>query len=163
MRMVFGALALMALAACTTGCSGGPARSIEVGNGGARADSVFAANHGQAPAPPAMGSGSGQTAPPEGVGPGGIDFGAWRSADPAIYGPAFEAQMAARFAESERRARARVDLEANGFACRDRAGGVLECRIEIMEQQCAKDWYVAFESGRAQPRAGYDVMCLGAR
>jgi hypothetical protein len=32
-----------------------------------------------------------------------------------------------------------------------------------MENQCAKDWYVALENGRDRPRAGFDVMCLGAR
>ncbi|NWG52539.1 MAG: hypothetical protein HXY28_02365 [Hydrogenophilaceae bacterium] len=142
-------------------CSGGPTRSIEIGNGGAAPASPFAANHGQAPAPPAMRAAAGQTAPPEGTGAGGIDFGRWRSADPAVYGPAFAAQMAARYATAERRAEARADLEANGFACRD-LPGALECRIEIMEQSCAKDWYVAFETGRETPRAGFDVMCLGA-
>jgi hypothetical protein len=32
-----------------------------------------------------------------------------------------------------------------------------------MERQCAIDWYVVVERGRAPPIAGYDVMCLGAR
>ncbi|MBI1187652.1 MAG: hypothetical protein GC206_10055 [Alphaproteobacteria bacterium] len=156
-------IAVMAAALCVglAACAGGPVRSIEIGNGGAPPDSPFAANRGTAPAPPAMRAASAQTAPPEGAGPGGVDFGQWRSADPAIYGPAFEAQMAARYGSAERRAGARVDLEANGFACRDRPG-VLECRIEIMEQSCAKDWYVAFEAERTAPRAGFDVMCLGA-
>jgi hypothetical protein len=55
----------------------------------------------------------------------------------------------------------RTDLERNGFACEQ--SGRLECRIEIMERQCAVDWYVVIERAGAQPIAGHDVMCLGAR
>jgi hypothetical protein len=32
-----------------------------------------------------------------------------------------------------------------------------------MERQCAIDWYVVVERAGAQPIAGHDVMCLGAR
>jgi len=32
-----------------------------------------------------------------------------------------------------------------------------------MERQCAIDWYVVVERARAEPIAGHDVMCLGAR
>jgi hypothetical protein len=108
-----------------------------------------------------MGNANAQQAPPEGAGPGGVDFGQWRSADPGAYGPAFEAQMVQRLAGSDR-AKVRADLERNGFTCADRSNALV-CRIEIMENQCAKDWYVALESGRDRPRAGFDVMCLGAR
>ncbi len=119
----------------------------------------FVVNRGSAPPPPAP-SGSAQTAPAEGIAAGGIDFGQWRSANPETYGPAFETQMRRRFAGQEAAA-ARADLEANGFTC----GGspTLQCRIEIMENSCAKDWYVVFERNRPEPVAGFDVMCLGAR
>ena len=53
-----------------------------------------------------------------------------------------------------------ADLTANGFACEQ--GERVDCRIEIMERECAHDWYVVVERGR-DPVAGYDVMCLGAR
>jgi hypothetical protein len=54
----------------------------------------------------------------------------------------------------------RADLERNGFACEDAAR--LDCRIEIMERQCAIDWYVVVEPNRAEPVTGFDIMCLGA-
>lgn len=118
----------------------------------------FVVNRGSAPPPPAP-VGAGQSAPIEGVTPDGLDFGQWRTANPETYGPAFETQMRRRYA-GQTSAAARADLEANGFAC---AGdGTVQCRIEIMEASCAKDWYVVFEQGRAEPVAGFDVMCLGA-
>jgi hypothetical protein len=121
---------------------------------------VFANMRGQALPPPSQDATLGQTAPPEGAAPGGIDFGQWRAADPANYGPAFERQIRAR-AANKTTPQLQADLEANGFACADR-GGNLQCRIEIMERQCAHDWYVVLEAGRAEPVAGFDVMCLGA-
>lgn len=145
---------MLSLALLAAACAGGPAAVTEVAP-----DNPFVASRGTAPAPPSTAAAQG-AAPPEGIGPGGIDFGAWRSADPATYGPAFQAAMQARY-RGQDRAAARADLERNGFSCSD-AGGVLQCRIEIMAQSCARDWYVAFEPGTAPPRAGFDVMCLGA-
>lgn len=101
-----------------------------------------------------------QSAPPEGAGPHGIDFGQWRGADPASYEPAFRTQIRARYANQEV-SYIRTDLEANGFVCEDATR--LDCRIEIMEQQCAIDWYVVLERGQAIPIAGFERMCLGAR
>lgn len=101
----------------------------------------------------------GQPAPPEGAAAGGIDFGQWRHADPAAYGPAFQSQMRTRYAGRDI-AYIRADLERNGFACQQ--GGRLDCRIEVMERQCAFDWYVVVE-GVSAPAAGFDQMCLGAR
>jgi hypothetical protein len=140
--------AALLLGACASG--GGPPEE-------AAAPSPFPVQRGTAPPPPA--ASAGQAAPPEGRGPGGLDFGQWRSADPAQYAPAFQTQMRARFAGREAGA-VRQDLEANGFACEDSAR--LDCRIEIMERQCGFDWYVVVERGAA-PVAGFDVMCLGAR
>ena len=99
------------------------------------------------------------SAPPEGAGPGGIDFGQWRQADPAIYGPAFQNQMRQRYS-GRSTAQIRTDLEANGFLCEDARR--LDCRIETMERQCAFDWYVVLEPNRPEPAAGFDIMCLGA-
>lgn len=119
------------------------------------------ATRGTALRPPTPAVAPGQAAPPEGAGPGGINFGQWRGANPETYGPAFQTQMRTRFAGRTREA-ARTDLTANGFNCGVGAN-TMQCRIEIMERNCATDWYVVFESGRDEPVAGYDVMCLGAR
>lgn len=119
----------------------------------------FPVERGSALAPPQASDGS-QATPPEGAGPGGLDFGQWRSADPATYAPAFQEQVRSRYANQEI-SYTRADLERNGFACEQ--SGRLECRIEIMERQCAIDWYVVVERAGAQPIAGHDVMCLGAR
>jgi hypothetical protein len=140
----------LVLAACATGGSE-PQVATE--------NSPFPVERGTAPPPPAPNAG-GQTAPPEGRASGGVDFGQWRGADPATYGPALQAQMRQRLA-GKSAAEVRADLEANGFACENTSR--LECRIEIFERQCAHDWYVVLERGRAEPVAGYDVMCLGAR
>lgn len=144
---LFCALAL--LAACA---SGGGEPEVDAG------PSPFPVARGSALPPPAQAVG--QIAPPEGLAPGGIDFGQWRSADPAVYAPAFQSQMRSRFAARDALA-IRVDLEANGFVCEN--GARLDCRIEIMERQCAIDWYVVVERGRAEPVAGFEIMCLGAR
>lgn len=150
MRAIVIALAL-ALGACASG-GATPEMSTE--------NSPFPVERGTAPPPPAAGApAQGQAAPPQGRAAGGIDFGQWRGADPANYGPALEAQMRQRYA-GRNAAEMRVDLEANGFACEN--SGRLECRIEIFERQCAHDWYVVLERGRSEPVAGYDVMCLGA-
>lgn len=125
----------------------------------APAPTAFPQQRGTALPPPAPASA--QAAPPEGVGPGGIDFGAWRQADPARYAPQFQTQLRQRHATMTPQA-IRADLERNGFACTEVSGG-LDCRIEIMERQCAFDWYYVLPAGRAEPTAGYEIMCLGAR
>jgi hypothetical protein len=149
MRVLIFAAAAM-LAACST-----PTPDII----GEARPNPFPVERGSAIPPPTPANAR-QSAPPEGASPGGIDFGQWRGADPAAYAPAFQAQMRARFANQEISA-IRADLERNGFACEQ--SGQLECRIEIMERDCAIDWYVVVERARAEPIAGYDVMCLGAR
>jgi hypothetical protein len=147
--MRFLALAMIAgLAACAVG--GGPPPP-------AATSSVFPAERGTAPPPPSAAS---QHAPPEGAHAGGIDFGQWRQADPETYTPRFETQIRQRFA-GKTNAEIRADLERNGFACEDAAR--LDCRIEIMERQCAVDWYIVIEQAGAAPVAGFDRMCLGAQ
>jgi hypothetical protein len=89
-----------------------------------------------------------------------MDFGQWRAADPAAYMPAFQTQVSRRYS-GKNQTEIRADLEANGFACEDATR--LDCRIEIMERQCAVDWYVVVERGRSEPIAGFERMCLGAR
>ena len=144
-HVMFGVLAL-------AGCAGG------VGSGGGEnlAPLPFPIERGSALAPP--GVGSSQVAPPEGRSPAGLDFGQWRQADVSVYAAAFRQQVASRYAE---RNDVRSDLEANGFACEQ--GARLDCRIEIMERDCAYDWYVVVEPNQRAPVAGFDQMCLGAR
>lgn len=141
-------LVIAALAACSTAAGGA---------GGGDAPLPFPVERGSALPPPGEAAPA-QSVPPEGAGPGGIDFGQWRNADPATYAPAFQTQIRTRFAGQDAAA-IRADLERNGFTCGQ--SGRLDCRIEIMERQCAVDWYVVVERG--QPVAGFDRMCLGAR
>jgi len=142
---------LIAALAMLGACAAGGASEETTGDG------VFPVERGTAPRPPE--AAPGQAAPPEGRAAGGLDFGQWRAADPAVYAPALQSQVTARYA-GQTRAQIRADLEANGFACED--GQRLDCRIEIMERQCAFDWYVVVEPNRAEPIAGFDQMCLGA-
>lgn len=145
--------ALLALSACATGGAEAPR---DQGPDGAF---PFPVERGTALPPPTEATGA-ASAPPQGPGAAGLDFGQWRGADPASYASAFQTRVRERFAGRDRAA-IKADLEANGFACQD--GERLECRIEIMEQQCAVDWYVVVERSRAEPIAGFDRMCLGAR
>ncbi len=145
--------ALIALAVAVGACAAdGAGRDAQLG------PSPFPVERGSTPPPPV--TAGRQAPPPEGRATGGIDFGAWRQADPAAYAPAFQSQIRARLA-GKSEAQIRADLAANGFTCQD--GGRLDCRIEIMERECAFDWYVVLARGEAEPAAGYDIMCLGAR
>lgn len=143
------AIALVALlSACAMGGGGDP--EIDAG------PSPFPVARGQALPPPGQTSAA---APPEGAAAGGLDFGSWRGADPAVYAPAFQARVRERF-QGQNATELRASLEANGFACENE--GRLDCRIEIMERQCAFDWYVVLDRGEREPVAGFDQMCLGA-
>lgn len=142
---------LIFMAALVAACAG-------AGGGDSLAPLPFPVERGSALPPPA--ESAGPAAPPEGVAAGGVDFAQWRSADPAAYTPAFEARIRQRYA-GQGAAQIKSDLEANGFACEQ--GQRLDCRIEIMERQCAYDWYVVVEPARPEPVAGFDQMCLGAR
>jgi hypothetical protein len=139
----------VALAACASS-GGGGSDSAPLGR------LPFPVERGSALPPPAPSTGS---APPEGVATAGVDFAQWRSADPVSYAPAFQSRIRQRYA-GQSAAQIKSDLQANGFACEE--GQRLDCRIEIMERQCAYDWYVVVEPGRAEPVAGFDQMCLGA-
>lgn len=144
----------IALVAMVGACAfGGGADNPAIDTG----PSPFPVERGAAERPPQ--SSTGYTAPPEGVAPGGLDFGAWRRADPAVYAPQFQTQVRERYA-GQNAAELRASLEANGFRCEDERR--LDCRIEIMERQCAFDWYVVLERGVRDPVAGFDQMCLGA-
>ncbi|MEZ5994958.1 MAG: hypothetical protein R3C25_04330 [Hyphomonadaceae bacterium] len=140
--------AMMALSGCAAG-AGAPGAAAE--------RSPFPVHRGDAMAPP---SASAHATPPEGVAAGGLDFGAWRQADPVQYAPQFESQVRARFA-GRTASELRAGLEANGFLCEDERR--LDCRIEIMESGCAYDWYVVLERGAREPVAGFEHLCLGAR
>lgn len=141
--------AALALAACAMTSGAPDADDAE--------PSPFPVARGTLAPPPAAAA---HAPPPEGVAAGGVDFGRWRSADPAVYAPALQAQVSRRYSGRDVGA-IRADLEANGFTCEDAQR--LDCRIEIMERQCAFDWYVVLAPGVAEPVAGFDVMCLGAR
>jgi hypothetical protein len=140
---------LAAAAALAAMAFGAPAMAQDLG------PTPFPVERGSALPPPAPGST--QTAPPEGRAAAGLDFGAWRSAENAESNRAFQAAIAAR-AEGKSAAELRADLEANGFACTSE--GRLDCRIEIVENGCAFDWYVVREPNRSAPVAGFDRLCL---
>lgn len=148
MRIVMVALVAL-LGACASG--GGSDQDAA-----ATGPSPFPVERGAVLPPPAAAA---QNAPPEGAARGGIDFGQWRQADPAVYAPAFQTQIRQRFA-GQNNAELRASLEANGFSCEDERR--LDCRIEIMERQCAFDWYVVLERGEREGVAGFEQMCLGA-
>ncbi len=116
--------------------------------------SPFPVEPGTAPPPPAEFASVGRT-PPEGTGPAGLDFGQWRGAGQA-YASDFQAQIARRF-DGRGSADIRADLEANGFACAE--GERLECRIELVEGDCAFDWYVVLERRQPAPVAGFYNVC----
>ena len=143
---------VIALAALLGACAMGGGDDPDIASG----PSPFPVERGTAIPPPAS---SGSTAPPEGVAAGGLDFGRWRQADPAAYAPAFQTQVRQRYA-GQGPVELRASLEANGFACENERR--LDCRIEIMERQCAFDWYVVLERNEREPVAGFDLMCLGA-
>lgn len=144
---------VIALVALVSACAiGGGGNDAEVDAG----PSPFPVQRGTAERPPRT---TASTAPPEGAAAGGLDFGRWRQADPAAYGPAFQTQVRERFA-GQTPGQLRASLEANGFACENEQR--LDCRIEILERQCAFDWYVVLERNERQPVAGFDQMCLGA-
>jgi hypothetical protein len=114
----------------------------------------FPIQRGSAIAPP---QGGHSAAPPEGAASGGVDFGRWRSADPAQYQRSFETQIRTR-ASGKNAEAVRADLEANGFRCEE-GSGALDCRIEISERGCAFDWYVVREN--AIPVVGFEKLCRG--
>jgi hypothetical protein len=149
---VFSALIVSAALAACASPDGAPTQSSA-----APGSWPFPVERGSALPPPAPSST--HSAPPEGAGAAGIDFGRWRAADPAVYGPAFQAQVRQRYA-NQSADQVRADLTANGFACE---GGGVNCRIEIMEQSCAIDWYVVADRTQPGLAAGFDRMCLGAR
>jgi len=154
--MRFSALVLVAaLAACAT--TSDVVNSVSGREG--ETPNPFPVQRGSAIAPAAPAA-AGRSAPPEGRS-GQVDFGQWRSADPAAYTPAWRAQMQTLISGADR-ATARAALTQAGFACNG-SGERLDCRIEIMENQCAIDWYVVAEAGRRDVAAGFDKMCLGAR
>jgi hypothetical protein len=125
-------------------------------------EGLFQRDHGKV-APPEVVATSSRPAPPEGVGPGGLDFGPWRGASTQAYGEAMRARIAAR-TDGKLLSVARADLEANGFSCveaRERSpqAPALECRIQTTDRGCAVEWWAVREDPVAPVKAGYDVMC----
>lgn len=161
MRAIVLGLTALALAACSqTVVSGGVARTPLPST--AQSEWPFPqAPRGSAIAPPGAGAAA-QSAPPEGAGAGGIDFGRWRSADADAYSAQFQTQMRARYANQEV-SYIRSNLQANGFACEEGGTLTLQCRIEISERQCSYDWYVVLDREHAPPAAGFDAVCPQTR
>ncbi len=126
-------------------------------------EGLFQRDHGKVEAPVALERPAG-AAPPEGVGPGGLDFGAWRGTNPAAYGESLQAKLRAREG-GKSPAAVRADLTANGFTCLDasqRGGGrapTLECRLATEDRSCAVEWWAVLEDPAAAIKAGYDRMC----
>lgn len=109
--------------------------------------------------PPPHATAMSQAAPPEGPAAGGLDFGHWRSASRAQYSAQFQSLIRQRFAGQNAQA-IRADLEHNGFACD--ADVSLQCSLEVMEHQCAYDWYVVVEAGHTDAIARYEHVCSDA-
>ena len=110
-------------------------------------------------APPAIGQRDPE-APPEGRGPGGLDFGAWRAGPPQRISGAFAAEVA-RLAE---RGDLQASLTANGFACREPIGqgGRWVCARSALEGACGYDWTVTAAPQSAVPAARFTAHCLPA-
>ena len=126
-------------------------------------EGLFQRDHGKVSPPSSLGQPA-ANAPPEGAGPGGLDFGHWRGANPAAYGETMQAKLRAREG-GKPLAAVRADLEANGFACLEAAqrGGArapaLECRLATEDRNCAVEWWAVLEDPAAPMKAGHDVMC----
>ena len=126
-------------------------------------ESPFQKNRGTAPAPAFSASQPAVTAPPEGVGAGGLDFGSWRGADAQSYAPSFQRRVQAHVA-GKPVSGVRATLQADGFSCieareRGGAGPALECRIATRDGACGVEWWAVVEDPVAPPKAGWDRMC----
>lgn len=98
--------------------------------------------------------------PPEGAGPGGTYFGYWnRDADGAV-DSAFRKFIKDKYDFADAAA-ARVDLEADGFECKDgnrpdgRPVPALECARLYRRADTVYDWSVEFWPSEPEPRARY--------
>jgi hypothetical protein len=100
-------------------------------------------------------------APPEGKGPGGLDFGRWRSEAPQRTSGAFAAEVARLSAQGE----VRAALERDGFGCFDphRPGITLICTRSAIEGSCGYDWQVEIRAGAPSPAARFEAHCLSPR
>jgi len=126
-------------------------------------ESPFQKNRGTAPAPAVAASEPSVAAPPEGAGPGGLDFGSWRGANAEAYGPSFERRVVAHVA-GKPLSGVRAALQSDGFSCveareRGGAGPALECRIAARDGACGVEWWTVLEEPMAAPKAGWDRMC----
>jgi hypothetical protein len=101
-------------------------------------------------------------APPEGKGPSGLDFGAWRTVAPQRSAGAFAAEVARIAAQGDLRA----SLEKDGFGCFDphRPGLLLMCTRSALEGACGYDWTVELRAGaQAAPTSRFEAHCLTQR
>jgi hypothetical protein len=126
-------------------------------------ESPFQKSRGTAPAPASVSATPSVAAPPEGAGPGGLDFGSWRGANAQAYGPSFERRVQGHVAGKPLSA-VRATLQADGFSCteagdRGGAGPALECRIAARDGACSVEWWTVLEEPMTPPKAGWDRMC----
>ena len=100
-------------------------------------------------------------APPEGRGPGGLDFGAWRSDAPQRTAGAFAAEIARLNAAGD----LHVALAADGFVCFEPrlSGGPVVCARSALEGACGYDWIVVIARSNAPPKARFEAHCLPVR
>jgi hypothetical protein len=126
-------------------------------------ESPFQKQKGQAPAPAMQAAAAASAAPPEGAGAGGLDYGAWRTANAQAYGPSFERRLRAHV-QGRPVSGVRTALETEGFAClepreRGGAGPALECRRAARDGACGVEWWAVVEDPLQPPKAGWDRMC----
>jgi len=126
-------------------------------------ENPFRENRGTAPAPAVAASEPVSAAPPQGAGPGGLDFGSWRGANAQAYGPSFERRVQAHVV-GKPLSGVRAALQSDGFACveareRGGAGPALDCRIAARDGACGVEWWTVIEDPLSPPKAGWDRMC----
>lgn len=98
--------------------------------------------------------------PPQGVGPGGTDFGQWRYDAEGALDAAFRVFITGRYDGGDV-ARAQADLTQDGFNCQDgnrpdgRPVPDLECIRVYQLNDDVHAWSVEFWAGEDEPRSRY--------
>lgn len=105
-------------------------------------------------------SGSAGPRPPQGVGPGGTDFGQWRYDAEGALDAAFRSFITGRY-DADDVGRAQDDLTTDGFECQDgnrpegRPVPELECIRVYQLNEDVHAWSVEFWADDAEPRSRY--------
>jgi hypothetical protein len=104
--------------------------------------------------------GAGGARPPMGKGPAGTDFGYWNRDAEGSVDQAFRTHVAASYKMSEA-AKARANLEADGFSCQDgnrpdaQPVPELSCTRQFKMNEDVHAWSVQFWPSEPRPRARY--------